>query len=256
MRKPRKLTGASGVFQANFDDGRTLNKNISLQDSKTSIDTGFDGGQYIQPPQPDWLQEDPEALDYIKNKEVAEQYRPVTVNGEEFLNEDRNSGALNIVGDDGLLVSTDGNSLHLSIEGYSELKEDVKNIYHQEYTENENGEKVPSGEPTGVLAVEIARATKAEKQINDKIASLFRVEKDSNGENIHKGEIVDYIADAIPIATLTRLGRVRASKSVNQINVDEKTGVMEVNSLSTDKLVQGEQQLVLNGGNTILTIDS
>lgn len=261
MRKPVKLNKSSGSFSVSFDDGYTINKNITLSDSKTNISTSFEGGHYIQPPAPDWTQDDPEQLDYIKNKQIAEQYRPVTINGEEFLNEDRSSGALDISSGDGVVLKTNGNSLHLSVNGFIQLKQDVAEIYHQEYEKDSNGDfvldeennKIPAGNPTGVLAFEITRAKQAEQSINDKIASLFRVEKDDNEKDVHKGEIVEYVENAIPIATLDKLGRVRSSDAKNQIKVNSKTGVMEINSLSTDKLIQGDMEFVLNGGNTDLT---
>lgn len=143
MRKPIKLTKSSGVFSASFDDGFTINKQIQLSNSQTDVSTGFEGGQFIQPPNPDWAQADPTELDYIKNKHIAEQYRPVTVNGEEFLNEDRNSGALNIVGEGGIIITPDGNSLHFSAEDY--IEGDAIDI-----VEDEDGKKVISVEPNSI----------------------------------------------------------------------------------------------------------
>ena len=52
----------------------------------------------------------------------------------------------------------------------------------------------------------------------------------------------------IPIATKNALGLVTTSEALNGISV-AVTGEMSVNSLSTDKLVQGSQTLILNGGN-------
>lgn len=52
----------------------------------------------------------------------------------------------------------------------------------------------------------------------------------------------------IPIAAASTLGLVTTSSQVNGISV-AVTGEMSVNSLSTDKLVQGSQTLILNGGN-------
>jgi hypothetical protein len=51
------------------------------------------------------------------------------------------------------------------------------------------------------------------------------------------------------IATSTKAGLVLASTEENAINVDA-TGVMTVNSLNVNKLVQTEdEELILNGGN-------
>lgn len=51
----------------------------------------------------------------------------------------------------------------------------------------------------------------------------------------------------LPIATAEAIGGVLSSTAANQVSVDT-TGIMTVNSLSTDKLVQGELELILNGG--------
>lgn len=73
-----------------------------------------------------------------------------------------------------------------------------------------------------------------------------QIVKDENGVNVvlqAKGEITTWL----PIATAERLGRVRSSNEQNKILVFED-GTMEVNSLSTDKLVQGTNTLVLDCG--------
>lgn len=142
MRKPIKLTKSSGVFSANFDDGFTINKQIQISNPDTGFTTQFDNAQYIKPPQSDWTQNDPTQADYIKNKHIAEQYRPITINGEEFLNEDRNSGTLDIVGEGGIVVETNGNSLHLSVEDY--IEGDAIDI------KDEDGKKVISVEPNSI----------------------------------------------------------------------------------------------------------
>jgi hypothetical protein len=82
-----------------------------------------------------------------------------------------------------------------------------------------------------------------------------------NGENetvdTAKGYVVDYIANELPIANTEKAGRVLSTSfglpdalSVNMINVHADTGAMEVIALSTDKLVQGENTLVLDCGNS------
>lgn len=66
-----------------------------------------------------------------------------------------------------------------------------------------------------------------------------------NGEG--DGSVKKTVADAIagiPMATAVKAGLVKAS---SEIAVDAD-GVMSINSVSTDKLVQGSKVLVLNGG--------
>ena len=70
--------------------------------------------------------------------------------------------------------------------------------------------------------------------------------------NTAKADANKYTDDAIAaivIATSTKAGLVLASTAENAINVDA-TGVMTVNSLNVNKLVQTEgEELILNGGN-------
>ncbi len=150
MRKPIKLTKNSGAFSASFDDGFTINKNIKLLSLDETVDTDFTNTKYIKPKQPDWAQTDDKALDFIKNKHIAEQYRPITINGQEFLNEDRNSGALDIVGKGGVIVEANGNSLQLSVEDY--VEGDAIDI-----TDNDQGQKVISVDPTEITITELSQ---------------------------------------------------------------------------------------------------
>lgn len=55
---------------------------------------------------------------------------------------------------------------------------------------------------------------------------------------------------AIPIATAQSLGVIKSAEAVNKIQVAGATGEAEVYSLSTDKLVQGTQELILYGGDS------
>jgi len=54
-------------------------------------------------------------------------------------------------------------------------------------------------------------------------------------------------AGTIPIATDTLLGVVKSSAEINKIAVGAD-GVMSVNTISTDKLEQGSDTIVWNGG--------
>lgn len=50
------------------------------------------------------------------------------------------------------------------------------------------------------------------------------------------------------IATATELGHVKSSTANNQVSVEATTGLMTVNNITTDKLVNGTETLVLYGG--------
>lgn len=104
------------------------------------------------------------------------------------------------------------------------------------------------------------RVTTIEDNSNKNIENL--VTGDDAGQlNIEKGAQVNKIESvvmpdqtlaisnksvSIPLATAERVGVVKSSTAVNQISYSD--GIGEVNSLSTDKLVQGTQTLVLDGG--------
>ena len=64
--------------------------------------------------QPNWAQNDPEQPDYIKNKELAERFRPVSVDGQEILDDSYASGDLNLVSGDNVEITTEGNSVKIS----------------------------------------------------------------------------------------------------------------------------------------------
>ena len=64
--------------------------------------------------QPNWAQDDPSQPDYIKNKESAEKFRPVSVNGEEVLDDSYASGGLNLVGGKNVTLNVEGNTITIS----------------------------------------------------------------------------------------------------------------------------------------------
>ena len=245
-----------------------LDIDVDLEKNSNFFLTDLQSVQQIASIQPDWLQEDDTKHDFIKNKDVAEQFRPIFVNGQKFLDESRSSGPLNIVGTNGVLVSINNGNLLVSGEQPDpEIEiccETIKKVYNQNYLMNENGDyivdengqKIPVGPATGLLVDEVARATAEEINIKDRITSLFNMEKDENDNPKYNGEIVDYVYDSLqnslPIATTKKVGAVRASEEVNGIFVNPENGTMEVNFISTDKLVQGDKELILNGGDTIL----
>lgn len=64
--------------------------------------------------QPDWTQDNEKAPDYIKNKEIAEQYRPVYIDGIEALSHERTSGPLNLTSGDGIQISKENDMIIIS----------------------------------------------------------------------------------------------------------------------------------------------
>ena len=91
----------------------------------------------FSPVTPDWAQDNPMAPDYIKNKEIAEELRPVFVNGEEFLGKARDTGPLNLVAGDNTTLKTDGNSVIISVTGTSDIEAGTG----LKITEEENGKQ-------------------------------------------------------------------------------------------------------------------
>ena len=64
--------------------------------------------------QPDWTESDPSQPDYIKNKDEAEKYRPIFLNGDEILDETRESGALKLVSGKNVTIKQEGDSIVIS----------------------------------------------------------------------------------------------------------------------------------------------
>ena len=68
-------------------------------------------------PQPNWEQNDPSQPDYIKNKEGAQEVRPVQVNGQEVLSANVESGPLNLVAGKNVTLKAEGNSVIITATG-------------------------------------------------------------------------------------------------------------------------------------------
>ena len=65
-------------------------------------------------PQPDWNQNDPSQPAYIKNKEGAQEVRPIYINGESFLSNNVDSGPVNFAAGRNITIATDGNTVVIS----------------------------------------------------------------------------------------------------------------------------------------------
>ena len=109
----------------------------------------FRNVQYIQSPQSDWSQTDPSKPDYIKNKEEAEKVRPIAVNGNEFLSDSRESGAVNFVEGRNISLETEGNSIKISAV-VDAIESDYVEGKGIDIVQNDEGQRVISIEPGSI----------------------------------------------------------------------------------------------------------
>ena len=108
--------------------------------------------------QPDWAEKDPSQPDYIKNKELAERFRPVFVNDEEVLDDSYKSGNLNLVGGKNITLTVDGNKVVISAKSSGGGSTEGGSCDCPEYvegagidiTENIYGQKEISVEPSAI----------------------------------------------------------------------------------------------------------
>lgn len=180
MRKPPNLTRKTDTFPIEFNSSsQLLNLQVNLEDNNGTFSADFEGTGYLPSPQSDWAQTNETAPDFIKNKDIAEQLRPILVNGKVFLSEKRSSGHINIVAGKNIAFITKENELLIESNTSYDL----------------------------------------------------------------------------PPATADRLGGIKSAEDIegeialNKVYVDKDTSIGEVRAISTDVLVQGEEELVLNGGN-------
>lgn len=99
--------------------------------------------------QPNWAQDDPSQPDYIKNKEQAEKFRPISVNGQEVLDDSYSSGGLNLVGGNNVTLKAEGNTITISAKASGGSGGDCDCPEYVEgdgidIVENEFGQKVVS----------------------------------------------------------------------------------------------------------------
>ena len=86
------------IVQAEMStDSQRLDVQADVQNDSEFFVTDIKNVYYITKDQSDWGQTDETAPDYIKNKEIAEELRPVIVNGVEVLGKERASGPIEFV---------------------------------------------------------------------------------------------------------------------------------------------------------------
>ena len=78
---------------------------------------GFRSIYRVSDAQPNWAQTDPSQPDYIKNKEDAQEVRPIKVNGEEFLSNEIQSGELNFAAGRNIVLTAKDNTIVISSVG-------------------------------------------------------------------------------------------------------------------------------------------
>lgn len=125
-------------------------------------------------PQPNWNQEDPSQPDYIKGREQAQEVRPIQVNGEEILDTNPESGAVNFVAGSNVYLGVDGNSIVISAAGGSggEGGDEVIEGDGIDITLNALGQKTISLEPGSITDKHI-HSISVSKLISDDNATLI-----------------------------------------------------------------------------------
>ena len=117
--------------------------------------------------QPNWAQDDPSQPDYIKNKELAEKFRPISVNGEEVLDDSYASGGVNLVGGNNISLKAVGNTITISARGGSGEGGDC---WCPEYVEGEGIDITENTDGQQVISIE-------EGSISDDMIESVSIEK-------------------------------------------------------------------------------
>lgn len=183
--------------------------------------------------QPNWAQDDPSQPDYIKNKEQAEKFRPISVDGKEVLDNTYKSGSLNLVSGENVEISTEGNSVVISAKGGESTPDTVRPIYV------ENQEVLGDSASSGELNLVGGKNVTLEVEGNTVVISA----RSSGGEG-GGCDCPEYIEGNGIDITENIKGQQVISIENNSISSDM------IESVSIDKIVQKEGfTLILNGGN-------
>lgn len=79
--------------------------------------TKFKSIYRVSDAQPNWAQTDPSQPDYIKNRDMAQEVRPIYINGELFLSSEPESGAVNLVAGKNITLTTKDNNIIIQSVG-------------------------------------------------------------------------------------------------------------------------------------------
>lgn len=189
--------------------------------------------------QPDWAETDPSQPDYIKNKELAERFRPVSVDGEEVLDDSYESGNLNLVGGDNVDISVENGSIKISAkvpeipDAPTQDTDTVRPIYV-------NGEEVLNNSTeSGELNLVGGKNVKLAVEGNMIIISASDGGSSEGGD----GECIEYVEGAGIDITENIYGQQEISIEPGAISDDM------IQSVSIEKLVTNGNVIILHGGN-------
>lgn len=183
--------------------------------------------------QPNWAQDDPSQPDYIRNKELAEKLRPVSVDGQEILDDSYDSGGLNLVSGENVELSAKGKSIVISAK---KTAEKVRPIFV------EGQEVLDSSEESGELNLVGGNNVTLKVSGNTVMISA----KSSGGGSSEGGDCdcPQYIEGEGIDITEDDLGRKLISIELGAISNDM------IESVSFEKITQTDGiKLILNGGN-------
>lgn len=132
--------------------------------------------------QPNWEQDDPSQPDYIKNKELAQEVRPIQVNGEEILSANPESGPINFVAGRNVALVADGNSIVITAAGGAggEGGDEVVEGDGIDITLNALGQKIISLEP-GAITDDYIQSISIEKIAQQEGTKLILNGGNANG---------------------------------------------------------------------------
>lgn len=177
--------------------------------------------------QPNWAQDDPSQPDYIKNKELAEKLRPVSVDGQEILDDSYDSGRLNLVSGENVELSTNGKSVVISAKSQPDK---LRPIFV-------DGQEILDADNSGGLNLVGGNNVTLKVSGNSVMIS-------SSGSGSGGGESTEYIGGEGIDITEDDFGRKLISIEPGAISSDM------IESISFEKITQSDGiKLILNGGN-------
>ena len=108
----------------------------------------------LSDPQPNWAQDDPSQPDYIKNKDQAQEVRPIQINGKEVLSEKPEGGPVNFQAGKNISITHQGNTIVFSANGTADgdivAGDEVIEGEGIDIQYNEQGQKIISLEPGAI----------------------------------------------------------------------------------------------------------